>query len=912
MRDRIILAFTLLLSFSIVQAQTPCESGYAGIYPCNNVDLLSIVPSSTFGSNIEMNDIWGWTDALDGKEYVLLGMTNGTSFFDISDPVNPVYLGILPTQTSNSIWRDIKVFNDYAFIVSEAGGHGMQVFDLTRLRSVAAPPETFTVDAHYNLFGSSHNIAINEATGHGYAVGTSLASGGLHIINLNNPLSPTFIGEYALDGYTHDAQVVTYTGPDTDYSGSEIAFNSNEDALTIADVTDPTDAQTVSVSTYGTASYSHQGWLTPDQRYFLLGDELDEYYGAVSNTTTYIWDVQDLDAPVLIGSFVSSTTAIDHNLYTDGNLCYQSNYRGGLRILDLTNVASASLSEVAFFDLYPSSDAPQFNGTWSNYPYFESGVVAVSHIEDGMFLLKPRFVDVSIADDFICYTDDAVFDVEVMAGFVGAVNLQVVSGLPAGATATFSNNNVGPGVYTLTLSNLPAAGGTFNLVVSGTGDFFTYEDSINFTVYDCVNEILGCTDPAASNYDSTATIDDGSCIYPCYDITIEILTDCWGSEVSWDVVDALGNTVAAGPTTTYGNQTTYFENLCLPAGCYDFTMYDSFGDGLDGTTSGCAIDGNYQVYDGSGNILAVMAVPNYGSSVTHNFCIPVGTPGCMDTSACNYDSAATVDDGSCDYSCYGCTDSGACNFDSAATNDDGSCEYLTCAGCTNSGACNYDSTATIDDGSCEFTSCAGCTDSGACNYDSTATIDDGSCEFTSCAGCTDSGACNYSSTATIDDGLCEYISCAGCTDSNACNYNAAATIDDGSCIAPTTWYADNDNDGFGDDLITLLSCDAVVPGYVLDNTDCDDMNDTVYPGAPGTGEGIDNNCNGTLDGDEFLNVPCPGDYNNDGIRSTPDLLMLLGGFGCLSDCAEIDLTNDDMVTTEDLLIFLGLFGQLCP
>jgi choice-of-anchor B domain-containing protein len=689
----IALACALLFSFASI-AQTPCEAGFAGVFPCENVDLLSVVPSSTFAGAGDMNDLWGWVDPLDNKEYVLLGMSNGTSFIDITDPVSPIYLGYLPTQTTNSSWRDIKVYNDYAFIVSEAGNHGMQVFDLTRLRTVPAPPETFTVDAHYNLFGSAHNIVINEATARAYAVGTSLSNGGLHIIDISNPLVPAFAGDYALDGYTHDAQVVVYSGPDATYSGQEIAFNSNEDALTIANVTDPTDAQTISVSGYATSSYAHQGWLTPDQNYFLMGDELDENNGSVANTTTYIWDVQDLDAPVLIGNYTSALAAIDHNLYTDGNLCYQSNYRAGLRILDITNVAAANLTEVAYFDVYPSSDAAAFNGSWSNYPYFPSGVVAVSHIENGLFLLKPRFVDASIANGLVCYTDDAAIDLDVIAGFDGPVTLAVESGLPAGATATFSANGVGVGSYTLTLSNLPAAGGVFDIVISGTGTYFSYSDSVTITVYDCINDVLGCTDPGASNYNSAATIDDGSCIFPCFDIDIEILTDCWGAETTWDITDAMGNVVAAGPSATYGNQTTYNELLCLTAGCYDFTMYDSFGDGMSGIASGCSTDGNYSLVDGSGNVLAVMGVPNYGSSATHNICLPSGIPGCIDTNACNYDSTATFDDGSC--TAPGCNDSNACNFDSTAGCDDGSCEYLSCAGCMNTTACNYDSTATID------------------------------------------------------------------------------------------------------------------------------------------------------------------------------------------------------------------------
>src|SRR5690606_11458023 len=108
------------------------------------------------------NDSWGWTDPDTGKEYAVVGLDNGTAFIDISDPVNAVYLGKLPTETEASLWRDIKVYNSHAFIVSEATDHGMQVFDLTRLRNVSNPPQTFDTDGFYGGFGNAHNIAINE------------------------------------------------------------------------------------------------------------------------------------------------------------------------------------------------------------------------------------------------------------------------------------------------------------------------------------------------------------------------------------------------------------------------------------------------------------------------------------------------------------------------------------------------------------------------------------------------------------------------------------------------------------------------------------------------------------------------------------------------------------------------------
>ena len=121
-----------------------------------------------------------------GSEYALMGMTNGTAFVDVSDPENPVFLGILPTETVDSSWRDIQVYSDHAYIVADnAGAHGMQVFDLTRLRT-AIPPETFMADVVYGDFASAHNLAINEDTGFAYVVGTSTCDG-LHIVNISTP-----------------------------------------------------------------------------------------------------------------------------------------------------------------------------------------------------------------------------------------------------------------------------------------------------------------------------------------------------------------------------------------------------------------------------------------------------------------------------------------------------------------------------------------------------------------------------------------------------------------------------------------------------------------------------------------------------------------------------------------------------
>jgi choice-of-anchor B domain-containing protein len=346
---------------------TNCVDGFAGSYPCHNVDLLAFLPLSTIGGG-SGNDVWGWTDSLTGKEYALLGRSTGTSFVDISDPVHPIYLGNLPTHSVNSLWRGIKVYGNHAFIGSEASQHGLQIFDLTRLRSVANPPATFTEDAWYGGFGNSHNIAVNESTGFIFATGTNTCNGGLHIVDVHVPEQPVFAGCVSADGYVHDALCVVYAGPDAAHVGQEICFNSDEDTLTLVDVSVKSAPVQISRTGYPGSGYTHQGWLTEDQRYFLHDDELDEVnYGG--NTRTYVWDMADLENPVLLGHFNSSRPAIDHNLFIRDAHAFESNYRAGLRILRFDDLAHAELTEIGYFDIYPADDEPAFNGTWNNFPF---------------------------------------------------------------------------------------------------------------------------------------------------------------------------------------------------------------------------------------------------------------------------------------------------------------------------------------------------------------------------------------------------------------------------------------------------------------------------------------------------------------------------------------------------------------
>ena len=388
----------------VVGGQLDCAEGTASVFGCSDMDLVAFIPVGDLGGErgVRVNDIWGWTDPETQRDYALVGRTDGTSFVDVTDPVNPVVVGNLPRTEGvpGSTWRDMKVYENHMFVVSDgAPGHGMQVFDLTRLRDFEGKMLTFDVDAHYDRVSSVHNIAMNEETGTAFAVGSSgggdTCGGGLHMIDVRDPKNPTFAGCFADPntgrrgtGYTHDAQCVTYRGPDEEHHGREICFGSNETRLSIADVTDKENPVALSVGAYHNEVYSHQGWLTEDHEYFFMNDELDEVRGVVPNTRTLIWDVKDLDEPVLVKEFLSENTSSDHNLYIVGDLMYQSNYNSGLRVFDISDPENPR--QVGFFDTVPGEDSPAMDGSWSNYPFFKSGIVVVTSGREGLFVVKTR------------------------------------------------------------------------------------------------------------------------------------------------------------------------------------------------------------------------------------------------------------------------------------------------------------------------------------------------------------------------------------------------------------------------------------------------------------------------------------------------------------------------------------------
>lgn len=407
------------LSLKSSTAATVCAGGFAGPFPCSNVDLLAHVADRTPAARGA--DIWGFMDLNTHREYAIVGYSSGTAVYDVSAAENPREVGFIDGQSTT--WRDIKVYqfwnasdnrwNAYAYITADNASDGLFIIDLSQL------PHRVTRTSYASDFTRAHNVYLVDtdfSTGLSLTgaapililAGSNLSDGRFRSYSLANPMAPAFIAAPSTPSnqpggnrlYMHDAasMVVTDGRKDTQCvnAGSsdhcDVLFDFNESTIDVWDITVPSTPQRISQVPYGNSGYTHSGWPSEDQQYLFVQDELDERDLGLS-TTLRVFSIANLAAPTLAGSWTGPTRAIDHNGFVRGNRYYMSNYSRGLSIFDISNTSSPTL--VGRFDTYPSSDGVGFPGNWGVYPYLPSGNIALSDIDSGFYLVADNTRDVN-------------------------------------------------------------------------------------------------------------------------------------------------------------------------------------------------------------------------------------------------------------------------------------------------------------------------------------------------------------------------------------------------------------------------------------------------------------------------------------------------------------------------------------
>jgi len=389
------------------EGASACDNGLAATYECHNIDMQSHIPLNEFSSSpSNANDVWGFIDLNNQREYAIIGSNNSTIVMDITDPTLPVEIGSI--SGINSTWRDVKVYQyfdntdleykAYAYVTTEARSQGMQILDLTDL------PNQVTLAATISEFSTAHNVYISNIN---YADGTALAGltpyiyiigsnkdgGAFRVFDLDDPTNPTLVATESNSSFAgHDSTSLTITDSRTSQcvSGNnpcEIFVNFNGGRVDIWDMSDKNTPTRLSSIGFAGSGYIHSGWPSSDKMTIFVQDELDER-NTGANTTLRSLDISDLTSPQFVGTYTGQTAAIDHNGFAIGNYYYMSNYRRGLSVIDVTD--PTDMKDLALFDTFstPAENTAEFNGAWGVFPFLPSGNILISDIENGLFVLK--------------------------------------------------------------------------------------------------------------------------------------------------------------------------------------------------------------------------------------------------------------------------------------------------------------------------------------------------------------------------------------------------------------------------------------------------------------------------------------------------------------------------------------------
>lgn len=367
---------------------------------------------------VDLNDIWGY--ATETSEYALVGLIDGFSIADVTNPNEPTELHHIPG--ANSTWRDIKTWKTYAYGVNETDG-GCVIIDMSQLPE-SIETVTFNGDSGVN-FNTAHNVYIDEK-GYMYIVGSDFGLGGCIIYDLNeNPTEPKFIGLYDV-GYVHDL-----------YARDNLLYTFEGADLAVVDITDPANPIILGkATTYG---YTHNGWVSDDGNTLFSTDE-------TAGTWVVSWDISDPTDIKELDKWQSSPGegVIPHNAFVLGDYVVTSYYTDGVTITDASK--PNIMVEVGNYDTSEFSGGGFF-GAWGVYPYLPSGNLIASDIEEGLFVLKPSYKKAGyiIGKVVDAETGEEIFNAKVLISEIEKLT---------DFEGVFSYGNAETSVFDITISKL--------------------------------------------------------------------------------------------------------------------------------------------------------------------------------------------------------------------------------------------------------------------------------------------------------------------------------------------------------------------------------------------------------------------------------------------------------------------------
>jgi choice-of-anchor B domain-containing protein len=501
----------------------------------------------------DMSNVWGYTNP-DGDNYVIAGTYDGTSLVDVTDPADPVELQFI--NGDNSTWRQMSTWSHYAYVINETGG-GVLCIDLSDLPG--------TADYNFSDGGvgieTAHQVWA-DSNGYVYVFGSNLYGGSTVILDANaNPLDPEFLGATE-DFYVHHG-----------YSRNDTLWESNiyEGHFSVWDVSDK--SAPVLLATQETpGSFTHNVVVNNNGIHLFSTDE-------VSDGVLGAYNVNDLGDIQYMGSFqpTPGSNSIPHYAWHKDNYVATAWYRDGLVITDATHPEAMVMT--GWYDTSPLS-GNGFNGAWGVYPYFADGLMAVTDIEEGLFLIQVDLVQA-------CYLDGTITDASTGAPLFG-VTIDVAATTTTSSTITgnYIAGILTPGAYDVTYSKPGYITQTISAISLFSGITTTQDVELEPLVSfpfngQVVDEITGSGIPDAhvivenDDVTFTATTDaSGNFVIPAiFESVYDIYAGKWGH-----VTNAMFATdVNAGTEVTIELSRGYYDDFLFDFE-WDATATASSGD----------------------------------------------------------------------------------------------------------------------------------------------------------------------------------------------------------------------------------------------------------------------------------------------------------------------------------------------
>ncbi|CAN5600876.1 hypothetical protein BH11BAC2_BH11BAC2_13370 [soil metagenome] len=334
-----------------------------------NAQLNTTLRSTlTYGNNA-LSNIGGYVDS-SGNEYALVGYEQGLSIVNVTDPLNPVIAFNVPG--TSSIWREVKTWQNYAYVTTEGCCNGLQIINLGYLPD-SVVTKTWKGDGPINnQLNTIHSLHIDA--GYAYLFGSNISNGAAIIADLSDPWNPTYAGTTP-GTYIHDG----YVRNDTLYS-----CHIYDGYFTVMDVTNKSNP--VALATQSTPNqFTHNSWLNDAGTALFTTDEVSNSYLA-SYDITDLGNITELDRLQL----TPGSGSIIHNTHTINDYEVISWYKDGIAIVDVAR--PDNMIVVGSYDTYPQGSGDGFNGCWGVYPYLPSGNLVVSDIDNGLFVITPTYI----------------------------------------------------------------------------------------------------------------------------------------------------------------------------------------------------------------------------------------------------------------------------------------------------------------------------------------------------------------------------------------------------------------------------------------------------------------------------------------------------------------------------------------